>query len=95
MYLRNAFAERAPLVQQEVLVHHEERAHLELLLGLAHDVEQLLSGFVKVDEPPLAAEERRGRAEITAHGTANRRDNGRGGIAAALGRLETHQPEAE
>ncbi len=43
-------AQRALPVQQEVLVHHEERAHAQLALDPAHDLEQLVAVLVEVDE---------------------------------------------
>ena len=61
----------------------------------AHDVEELLPGLEEIHEPALPAEERRGRAEIAAHRTADRRDDCGGGIAAALRHPQAHQPGAE
>jgi len=43
-------------VQQEILVHHEERVHLQLIFHPAHDLEQLVAGLKKVDELSLASE---------------------------------------
>ena len=70
--------EGALAVQEEVFVEHEKRSHAELLLDLAHDGEELVARFVEVDELPLAPEEGRRGAEVTAHGTPHRGDqNGR------------------
>ena len=73
----------AALVQQEVLVHHEERLHVELALHLGHHVEQLFAGIVEIQVLALAAEERGGGAEVAAHGAAHRGDDG--GRGRALG----------
>ena len=67
--------QRPLAVQQEVLVHHEERADVQLALELAHDVEQLVAGLVEVDGLALAAEHGRGGAEVAAQRAADRRDH--------------------
>ena len=86
---------RAPFVEQEVLVHHEERVHLQRAFDTAHHVEELLAGFVEVDVVALAPEKRGRRAEVAAHRAADRRDDRGGRIAAAARRLEPHQPESK
>ena len=68
-------------VQEEVLVHHEERLDLQVRFELAHDVEQLVARLVEADRVPLAAEHRRGGAEVAAHGAADRRDDRGGHVA--------------
>ena len=40
-------------VEQEVLVHHEERLHAEALFHVLHDFEELVAGFVEVKLLPL------------------------------------------
>src|ERR1035441_3903407 len=66
----------APLVQQEVLVHHEERFHVELAFHLAHHVVQFLAGIVEVEVAALAAEEGARGAEVAPHGTTHRGNDG-------------------
>ena len=51
---------------------------------LAHHFKQFVPGLVEVDELALAAEERRCRAEIAAHGTSHGRNNGGGRSAGAV-----------
>ena len=88
--------ERPLLVQEEVLVHHEERSARRSWRSALHMTSNSSApGFVEVHELALAAEERRGRAEVAAHRAADRRDDRRGRIAAAARRLEAHQAEAE
>jgi hypothetical protein len=54
--------------------------------SFAHDLEQLVAGVVEVEMLALAAEERRGGAEVAAHRTADRRDD-RGGRDPSVGTL--------
>ena len=66
----------------------------ELVLHAAHDFEEFVAGLEEVDELALAAEKRRGRAEVAAHGAADRRNNGRGRRALALRQANAHDPRA-
>ena len=70
-------------MQQEVLVHHEERLDVHVRFELAHDVEQLVAGLVEVDRLALAAEHGRGGAEVAAQRAADRGDDRGGHVAAA------------
>jgi len=53
----NSMARR--LCRQEILVHHEERFHVQLRFHLRHDAEEFLAGVVEIQElalPPKKAE---------------------------------------
>ena len=78
--------QRARFVQQEVLVHNEKSLDFQRLFKLAHDVEQLVSGLVVFDEFPFATKHGRGRAEVAADGTADRRDQCCAGVSWEIGR---------
>ncbi len=82
-------------LQQEILVHDEERAHLHGVLHVLHDLEKLIAGFVKVDALTLAAEECRGGAEVASHGAADRGDDGGCGVAGVVGNAHSQHPHAE
>ena len=82
-------------MEEEVLVHHEERADAHLALELAHDVEQLVAGLVEVDRLALAAEHGRGGAEVAAQRAAHRRDDRGGHVAAAFFGADAQVPRAE
>ena len=77
----------ALLLQQEVLVHDEERLHLARGLRLLHHPEQFVAGLVEVEHLALAAEERRGGAEVAAHRAAHGRDDGGGTVDSCPGIL--------
>ena len=79
--------QRPPPVEQEVLVHHEERADRHRLGQSIHHLEQLVARLVEVDELPLAAEHRRSGAEIAAQRAAHRGDNRGGNVP----RLAAHR----
>ncbi len=81
-------------MQQEVLVHDEERLHLQLFFHLLHDFEQLIAAFEEVDKISFASEEGRGRAEVAAHGTADRGDDRRCGRTLALREPDAHDARA-
>ena len=81
-------------IQQEVLVHHEERLDLQVGFELAHDVEQLVARLVEADRLPLAAEHRRGGAEVAAHGAADRGNDRCGHVGAVLRGGYAHGPRA-
>ena len=82
-------------VQQEVLVHHEERAHVHRLFHLLHDIEQLIARLIEVDALAFAAEERRRGAEVAAHRTADGRNDGRCRVARAVGNAHAQHTHAE
>ena len=86
---------RARLLQQEVLVHDEEGADVERLLGFAHDAGTTRRRFRRSSELAFAAEERGGGAEVAAHGAADRRDDGRGDCAFRTRQRESHDAVAE
>ena len=73
--------QRSLSVQQEVLVHDEERSDVHILFELAHDLEQLVARLVEVNTLALPAEHRRGRTEITPHGTSDGWNQGGGHVA--------------
>ena len=85
----------ARAIEQEILVHHEKRAHVQRVLHVLHDFEELVSGFVKVDALALAAEERRRGAEVAAHGASNRGNDGGCGVARVVGQAHAQHPHAE
>src|SRR5262249_7542405 len=87
--------QRALLVQQEILVHHEERGGAQLPLRLAHDPEQVLAALEEIDELAFSAKELRGRAEVASHWTADRWNDGRRGIPATIRQRDSHQSETE
>ncbi len=84
----------ALLLQQEVLVHDEERLHLPRGLRLLHHPEQFFAGLVEVEHLAFAAEERRGGAEVAAHGAAHGSDHG-GGTVDHVGDLDAHHAQVE
>jgi hypothetical protein len=79
-------------MQQEILVHHEERFDLQLILHAAHDVKQFIARLKEVDELPLAAKERRGRTEVASQRTADGGNNRRRRRALAFGQTNVHDP---
>ena len=82
-------------MQQEILVHHEERFHVQFGFHLRHHAEEFLTGVVEIQELALAAEERRGCAEIAAHGAAHRWNDGGGGAALVLRQIHPHGAPSE
>ena len=82
-------------MEEEVLVHHEERADVHLAFELAHDVEQFVAGLVEVDRLALAAEHGRGGAEIAAQRAADRRNDRGGDVALEFLRVDAHVARAE
>ena len=82
-------------MEEKVLVHHEERFHVQRMLQLAHDVEQLIAGGVEMDGVALAAKHRRGRAEIAAHRAADRWDDRRCDVARLLANADAQAPRPE
>ncbi len=85
----------APFVEQEVLVHHEERAHVQLAFHLRHDAEELVAAVVEIQIVALASEKRGRRAEVAAHGATDRRNDGGRGVALALRQLHPERARAE
>ena len=81
-------------LQQEILVHDEERLHSAGGLGLFHQAEQLGAGGVEIEDFSFASEERRGGTEIAAHGAAHGRDDG-GGSVQVVGDLDAHDAQVE
>ena len=67
-------------VQQEVLVHDEERRDAHLLLEPGHELVQLVARGVEIERLPLAPEHGRRGAEVAAQGAADRRDDGGRGV---------------
>ena len=66
--------ERTLLVQEEVLVHHEEALDAQACLQRAHDVKDLIAGLVELDEFSFAPEHGGGGAKIAPHRTTHSRD---------------------
>ena len=84
------------MVQQKVLVHHEERRlHTHALFHVLHHIEELIARLVEVIALALAAEERRRRAEVTAHGATDRRNNRGRGVARIVGYTHVEDAKAE
>ena len=82
-------------MEEEIFVHDEERMNLHAFFHARHDVEQLPSGFVKIDEVALAAEHRRSGTEVAAHGTSHRGNQHRSRILRPVRELHTHGPSAK
>ena len=88
-------AQGAGAMEQEVLVHDEERSDAHAGRELVHDVEQLVAGLVEVHEPALAAEHGGRRAEVAAQRAADGRDHGGGGILGPALDGDPHAARAE
>ena len=84
--------QRTAPMQQEVLVHHEERADLHPLLHLGHHLEQFVTGVVEVDEFTLAAEHGRCRTKIAAQGTTHRGNHRGGDVSRLVTECDAHVP---
>src|ERR1035437_7260248 len=85
----------AALLEQEVLVHDKERVLVARFFRVFHEAEELLAGLIEVKDFALAAEEGAGGAEIAAHGTADRRNDGGGGGVGGCGDFDAHHAEVE
>ena len=85
---------RAALLQQEILVHDEERFRAARRFRFLHHPEQLRAGGVQVEDLALAAEERRRGAEVATQRAAHGRDDGRRGIG-LVGDPHAHHAQVE
>ncbi len=81
-------------LEQEVLVHDEERFHVAGGFRFLHQAEQFLAGGVEIEHFPLASEEGRRGAEIAAHGASHGSDDG-GGSVRLIGDLHAHDAQVE
>lgn len=82
-------------MQEEVLVHHEEGVHLQLVFHLVHDIEQLVTTLEKVDEFTLASEKGGSCAEVASHGAADRGNDCGCGRALGFGQTDPHDPRTQ
>ena len=82
-------------VEQKILVHHEKRLHLHVAFEPDHHLKQLVAGFVEINEMPLAAEHRRGRAEIAPHRATHGGDQCGRNVAGFFGKFHAHRAGAD
>ena len=87
--------ERPLLVEEKIFVQGEEGFHLELLFHFAHDGEEFIACFKKIDELSLAAEQGGCGAEVAAHRAADRRYQDRRRAAGPVAEFDPHHPPAE
>src|SRR5439155_812837 len=66
----------AAAMQQEVLVHHEKRAHFHGSVHFAHDFEKFFPSLIEDEELSLAAEEGRSSTEDAPQWATDRGDDG-------------------
>src|SRR5262249_36555820 len=88
-------AHSAGAVKQEILVHDKEGLHVKLGFNSRHYLEQLSAGLEEIDELAFPAKECRCGAEVAAHRTANRRNDGCGSGTFALGQAYSHDASAQ
>ena len=89
---RNIF--RSLTVEEKILVHHKERAHLQFLFHPAHDFEQLVAGLEEVYELSFAPKEGGRRTEIAPHGTTDRGNDSGCGRSLPIGHANAHDSRA-
>ena len=87
--------QRALAIQEEVLVHDEERPHTHRLLQLAHHLEQLVPGPIEVHDVAFAAEHCRCRTEVAAKRTANRRNQRGRHVAGFFAEPDAHRARGD